>query len=152
MCFGEFLEMKIWIDLTNSPHVNFFARMISDLQKEHEILLTSRPLANTIELLELHGFDYHLVGKHYGKNIVKKVLGFFVRAWQLFALLRRENIDVAISHSSFFSPLVAKYKEQKNVSGIEEALNLVSRWTSSLCIPMLFGIMAFYPDIPFRKM
>ena len=45
--------MKIWIDLTNSPHVNFFDGMINDLKGNHEVLLTCRPLANTIELLEL---------------------------------------------------------------------------------------------------
>ena len=100
--------MKIWIDLTNSPHVNFFAGMINELKREHDILLTCRPLANTIELLELYGFPYHVVGKHYGQNKIKKILGFIVRIWQLFVFLRRKDIDVAISHSSFYSPLVAR--------------------------------------------
>ncbi|MFC1712125.1 DUF354 domain-containing protein [Candidatus Poribacteria bacterium] len=107
--------MKIWIDLSNSPHVNFFAGMINELRKEHDVLLTGRQFANTIGLLELYGFPYHLVGKHYGKNIVKKVLGFMVRTWQLFFLLKRENIDVAISQSSFFSPLVAKLLGVKSI-------------------------------------
>jgi len=100
--------MKIWIDLTNSPHVNFFAGLINELRREHDFILTCRPLANTIELLELYGFPYHVVGKHYGRNKIKKVVGFIVRIWQLFVFLRREHIDVAISHSSYYSPLVAK--------------------------------------------
>lgn len=100
--------MKIWIDLTNSPHVNFFAGMIKELKKEHDILLTCRPLANTIDLLEIHGLSSHIVGKHYGANKIKKVFGFIVRIWQLFIFLRKKNIDVAISHSSFYSPLVAR--------------------------------------------
>ncbi len=99
--------MKIWIDLTNSPHVNFFADMIHALQKEHEVLLTCRPLANTIELLDLFRFPYHVVGKHYGQSRLKKALGFMVRIWQLCVFLRKKNIDVAISHSSFYSPVVA---------------------------------------------
>lgn len=99
--------MKIWIDLTNSPHVNFFAGMIMDLQKDHDVLLTCRPLANTIELLDIHALPYHIIGKHYGKSIVKKAVGFILRIFQLFVFLRGRKIDVAISHSSFYSPVVA---------------------------------------------
>ena len=99
--------MKIWIDLTNSPHVNFFAGMIRELCYDHEVLLTCRPLANTIELLDMHALPYHVIGKHYGKNIVKKTIGFIFRIFQLFVFLLDKNIDVAISHSSFYSPVVA---------------------------------------------
>ena len=100
--------MKIWIDLTNSPHVNFFDHMIRELQKNHEVLLTCRPLANTIELLDLSGFFYHVIGKHYGQSSLKKALGFIIRISQLYKFLRKIDIDVAISHSSFYSPVVSK--------------------------------------------
>jgi predicted glycosyltransferase len=100
--------MKIWIDLTNSPHVNFFADMIRDLQEEHDVLLTCRPLANTIELLDLFGFPYHVVGKHYGQSSFKKASGFLIRIGQLYAFLKKRKVDVAISHSSFYSPVVAR--------------------------------------------
>ena len=101
--------MKIWIDLTNSPHVNFFAGMIRKLDQSHEVLLTCRPLANTIELLELHGFNHYVIGKHYGKNILKKTFGFMTRIFQLYGFLKGKSIDVAISHSSFYSPIVAYF-------------------------------------------
>ena len=100
--------MKIWIDLTNSPHVNFFEGMIRELQQDHDVILTCRPLANTIELLEIYGFSYHVVGKHYGRSKTKKALGFIVRILQLYGFLKNKSIDVAISHSSFYSPVVAK--------------------------------------------
>jgi len=101
--------MKIWIDLTNSPHVNFFAGLIKELQQDHEVLLTCRPLANTIELLDLCGFSYHEIGKHYGQNKFNKAFGFMVRIWQLYSFLKGKDIDVAISHSSFYSPVVAHF-------------------------------------------
>jgi predicted glycosyltransferase len=47
------------------PDVNFFAALIEELRREHEVLLTSRPLANTIDLLKQKGFAYHVVGSHY---------------------------------------------------------------------------------------
>lgn len=105
--------MNIWIDITNSPHVNFFAYMIKDISKYHNIILTARPLANTIDLLELYKFKYFLIGKHYGKNLLKKSLGYLIRIWQLFTFLKNMNIDVAISHSSFYSPVVAKLLRAK---------------------------------------
>ena len=100
--------MNIWIDLTNSPHVNFFASMINELQAKHNVILTCRPLANTIDMLHLKGFQFHVVGKHYGANKVKKTLGFILRIFQLFVFLRKRKVDVAISHSSFYSPVVAR--------------------------------------------
>lgn len=44
--------MKIWFDISNSPHINMFEYLMKDLTREgHEIIVTSRPLANTIDLL-----------------------------------------------------------------------------------------------------
>lgn len=100
--------MKIWIDFTNSPHVNFFAAMIEELRKDHEIIMTCRPLANTIDLLELKGYDYHIVGSHYGASKLKKILGFWIRVLQLVRFLKGRHVDVAISHSSFYSPVAAR--------------------------------------------
>lgn len=100
--------MKIWFDLSNSPHINLFARMIRELEGEgHEVVITCRPLANTIDLLDLHGFRYEVVGVHYGGKFAMKLLGFPIRVWQLWRYLRGKRIDVAISQSSFHSPLTA---------------------------------------------
>jgi hypothetical protein len=101
-------RMKIWIDLSNSPHVNFFAGIIRELQKEHSVLLTCRPLANTIELLQQTGFTYHVVGRHYGRHAANKLAGFGIQTAQLCRFLKGRQVDVGISHSSFYAPLVAR--------------------------------------------
>jgi predicted glycosyltransferase len=101
--------MKIWFDLSNSPHINMFYEMICELEKNgHEIIITCRPLANTIDLLDQKGLRYTVVGEHYGKNFYKKVLGFPVRVFQLRKFLSPLKPDIAVSQSSFHSPLVAK--------------------------------------------
>jgi predicted glycosyltransferase len=101
--------MKIWFELTNSPHINMFAEMIRDLERDgHEVVITCRPLANTIDLLDLHGFKYEVVGVHYGGKLSAKLFGFPVRVMQLRSFLARKKIDVAISQSSFHSPVVAR--------------------------------------------
>jgi len=100
--------MKIWFDLSNSPHINLFSALIKDLQKDHEVIITCRPLANTIDLLDLHGFNYEVVGKHYGGKFSSKLLGYPVRVWQLVRYLKKAKPDVAISQSSFHSPVAAR--------------------------------------------
>ncbi len=101
--------MRIWFDISNSPHINFFRQLIAELEADgHQIFITSRPLANTNQLLDLHGLPYTSVGVHYGKNFVKKLCGYPIRVMQLYRHLRPMNIDVAISHSSFHSPVTAR--------------------------------------------
>ncbi len=99
--------MKIWFDLSNSPHIPLFSAMIKDLMTEHEVVITCRPLANTIDLLDLHGFKYTVVGKHYGGKFSAKLFGYPVRVWQLYQFLRKKKIQVAISQSTFHSPITA---------------------------------------------
>jgi uncharacterized protein len=102
------IHVKIWFDLSNSPHINMFGAMIRDLEKEHDIVITCRPLANTIDLLDLHQFQYTVVGIHYGGKFSKKLLGFPIRVWELKTFLQDQHIDVAISQSSFHSPVASR--------------------------------------------
>lgn len=101
--------MRIWFDISNSPHVNMFYQLIKELEIEgHEIIITSRPLANTIELLDQAGLKHEIIGNHYGKNIYNKIFGYPIRVIQLCKYLRDKRIDISVSQSSFHSPLVAR--------------------------------------------
>ena len=101
--------MKIWFDLSNSPHINMFFDLIRELENDgHHIIITSRPLANTVELLDQKGLKHTVVGEHYGKNFYKKVFGYPIRVLQLKKFLKQLKPDLAVSQSSFHSPLVAK--------------------------------------------
>ncbi len=48
------------------------------------------------------------MGRHYGASKVRKAAGFGVRVLQLAKFLRGRKVDVAISHSSFYSPIVSR--------------------------------------------
>ncbi len=101
--------MKIWFDISNSPHVNMFNDLILDLENDgHTALITARPLANTIELLTQRGLKHTIVGQHYGKNFYKKIFGYPIRVLQLRNFLKNHKPDLAVSQSSFHSPLTAK--------------------------------------------
>ncbi len=99
--------MRIWIDITNSPHVIIFEELISELSKKHQIIITTRELANTIDLLNLKKIRYNKIGGHAGKNIFYKLLYFPKRILKLYKFLHNKNIDIAISQSSFYSPITA---------------------------------------------
>ena len=101
--------MKIWFDISNSPHVNMFHDLIRDLEnKGHEVIITSRPLANTVELLNQRGLKHTIIGEHYGKKFYKKVFGYPIRVMQLRKFLKKNLPDLAVSQSSFHSPVAAK--------------------------------------------
>ncbi len=101
--------MKIWIDLTNSPHINFFKPFIKKWELDgYTVIITARDLANTIDLIKQNGWKYYLIGGHAGKNKIKKIIYFPIRLIQLFLFLRKNKPDIGISHSSFYSPLVCK--------------------------------------------
>ena len=101
--------MKIWFDLSNAPHINLFKDLLKDLEAEgHEIIVTCRPLSNTVSLLELHKIKHIVIGKHYGKNIFKKMFGYPIRVKQLMKFIKPFKVDIAISQSSFHSPVAAR--------------------------------------------
>jgi predicted glycosyltransferase len=100
--------MKIWFDISNSPHINMWYDIIQDLERSgHEVVITSRPLANTIQILDQRGLNHTVIGEHYGKNLLKKLLGYPIRIFQLWKHLRHKQINLAISQSSFHSPLAS---------------------------------------------
>ena len=92
---------RIWIDIDNSPHVPFFVPIIEELGKRgHEVIVTARDAYQVRDLLELYHLPCKIVGKHYGKNPVAKVLGTCLRAAQLLPSIFHEKIDLAVSHGS----------------------------------------------------
>jgi len=102
------LAKTIWIDFTNSPHVAFFAPLVKEWERSCRLILTCRDHANTMSLLRMEGLDAEEVGGHYGKSSLAKLVGLGIRSSALVRRLRSVKIDVAVSHSSFYSPVVAR--------------------------------------------
>lgn len=95
------IPRRIWIDIDNSPHVPFFVPIIEELRKYgHEVILTARDAYQVRELLELYYLPCKMVGRHYGKNPVAKILGTCIRANQLIPKTFNKKIDLAVSHGS----------------------------------------------------
>src|SRR5208283_4638647 len=99
---------KIWIDLDNSPHVPLFLPIIEELERRGcQILLTARDSYQVCELLRLHGLPCQVVGRHYGKKWLLKLLGTVFRAMQLLPLAIIERPGLVVSHGSRAQIIVA---------------------------------------------
>jgi uncharacterized protein len=92
---------RIWIDLDNSPHVPFFLPIIAELKRKgYEVTITARDAYQVRELVEFYQVPCKIIGRHYGKNKVLKILGACVRAAELLASMIWRRPDIGVSHGS----------------------------------------------------
>jgi uncharacterized protein len=78
--------MRVWIDLTNSPHVLVMRPVIEHLREEgHEVRVTARDFAQTLGLLRRFEIPHTTIGRHRGERLVAKAGGL---AWRSAALVR----------------------------------------------------------------
>jgi len=100
---------RIWIDIDNSPHVPFFLPIIEELEKQGiELILTARDMYQVCELLDFVHLSCKVVGRHYGRNKLLKVLGAILRAFQLAPTAVQLRPDLALSHGSRAQILVCR--------------------------------------------
>ncbi|HWE58958.1 MAG TPA: DUF354 domain-containing protein [Solirubrobacteraceae bacterium] len=93
--------MKVWVDLTNSPHVLVLAPIVRRLQQQgHEVQVTARDFAQTLELCERQGIGYYAIGHHRGAGLADKARGLADRSWELVRFASRRGFDLAIGHGS----------------------------------------------------
>ncbi len=94
--------MRIWVDLTNSPHVLVLRPLIELMRADgHEVEVTARDFAQTLELCERFGIDHTAVGRHRGGRLADKAVGLAQRSGALVRWARRRRpFDVAIGHGS----------------------------------------------------
>jgi predicted glycosyltransferase len=93
--------MRVWVDLTNSPHVLVMRPVIRALERRRaEVLVTARDFAQTIGLCERFGIEHTLIGRHRGGRLTAKGLGLLSRSAALAWWARGRRIDVALGHGS----------------------------------------------------
>jgi uncharacterized protein len=84
--------MRVWIDLTNSPHVLVMRPVIELLRADgHEVKVTARDFAQTLQLLDRFEIDHAAIGHHRGERLADKALGLASRSAALVRWARRES-------------------------------------------------------------
>lgn len=101
--------MRIWIDLSNSPHVPFFKALAAEFERRgHTIEWTARDYAQTVELARNAGIDAPVFGTHGGGNVFAKSAKFAGRIALLTKWARTQNIDLVVVHNSQEPLIVAR--------------------------------------------
>ena len=101
--------MRIWIDMTASAHVLVFRPLIRLLRERgDEVEVTAREYAQTLQLLELHGVDADVIGRHGGRSRAAKLRAMSSRLHALRRWARGRRFDVALAHGSHELTMTAR--------------------------------------------
>ncbi len=98
--------MRVWIDLTNSPHVLVMRPVVEILRRDgHVVQVTARDFAQTLQLLDRFGIEHTAIGRHRGERLGDKALGLASRSTALLRWARSEarnhgRFDIALGHGS----------------------------------------------------
>ncbi len=103
--------MRVWIDLTNSPHVLVMRPVIAALREDgHEVRVTARDFAQTLGLLERFRIPHTAIGRHRGERLAAKAGGLALRSAALTRWARADarrsgtspprRFDIALGHGS----------------------------------------------------
>jgi predicted glycosyltransferase len=135
--------MLIWIDLANSPHVPFFRALVPEFERRgHEVLLTARDFAQTVELARAAGFEIEVIGGHGGGKLAGKAGNLIGRAASLVRWARGRKIELAVSHNSYAQTAAARALSIKSVTLMDyehqPANHLAFRLASRVIVPRAF--------------
>ena len=101
--------MRIWIDVTNSPHVLFFRPLVALLEERgHDVTISARDFAQTLELLEAAGLPYAVVGPPHAGPRARRRCARWLRVCAPSALRARARLRRRLSHASHELPLAAR--------------------------------------------
>jgi hypothetical protein len=101
--------MRVWIDMTASAHVLVFRPLIEILRgRGDEVEITAREYSQTLQLLELHGLEATVLGKHGGRSRLGKARRLLGRLSALRRWAKGRELDVALAHGSHELTITAR--------------------------------------------
>jgi len=93
--------VRVWIDLTNSPHVLVMRPVVQRLRAQgHEVEVTARDFAQTLALCDRFGIGHTEIGRHRGAGVAAKARGLAERSTQLHRWASGRGFDLALGHGS----------------------------------------------------
>jgi predicted glycosyltransferase len=104
--------VRVWIDITAPAHVLVFRPLLPLLRERGaEVELTSRDYAQTVQLLELHGIEAEILGRHGGRSRLGKARSLTSRLRDLRRWARGRKFDLALANGSHELTLTARRLE-----------------------------------------
>src|SRR5437763_16200843 len=87
--------------MTAPAHVLVFRPIIERLRaRGHEVDVTARDYAQTLDLLRMHGIDHVAFGRHGGASASRKVASLVQRTGAMRRLGRARRFDLALAPGS----------------------------------------------------
>ena len=101
---------RVWVDLTNTAHVVVLRPLVERLEAAgHEVVLSARPLSQTVDLLDAWGHPYTLLGRYGGATRLGKVRAAASRAAAMVRFGRRHGpFACALAHGSTDLPVAGR--------------------------------------------
>ncbi len=101
--------MKVWVDLTNSPHVLVLRPMIERMRaRGWDVSVTARDFAQTLGLLDRFEIEHDVIGHHRGGSRWAKAAGLASRSAAMVRWGKGKGFDLAIGHGSNDVTVAAK--------------------------------------------
>jgi predicted glycosyltransferase len=101
--------VRVWIDMTASAHVLVFRPLVERLRAQgHAVEMTAREYAQTLQLLELHGLEAEVIGRHGGRSRLGKARSMLTRLRALRRWAKPRHFDVALAHGSHELTMTAR--------------------------------------------
>jgi uncharacterized protein len=101
--------LKVWIDITAPAHVLVFRPLIEILRaRGDDVEVTARSYAQTLELLELHGVEAEVFGRHGGRSRLGKAQALTSRLGALRRWAKGCGFDHALAHGSHELTITAR--------------------------------------------
>ena len=101
--------MKVWVDFTASAHPLVFRPLVERLQTQgHEVEITARQYAQTLQLIESHGMHATVIGHHGGRSAFGKGRQMTSRLSALRKWAKPRGFDLALAHGSHELTLTAR--------------------------------------------
>jgi uncharacterized protein len=101
--------MKIWVDFTASAHPLVFRPLVELLHAQgHQVEITARDYAQTLQLIESHGMTATVIGHHGGRSALGKAQQMRTRMRSLRKWAKPRHFDLALAHGSHELTMTAR--------------------------------------------
>jgi predicted glycosyltransferase len=132
--------MRVWLDLSNSPHPLLFAPVVRRLEAEgHSVVMTARDNAQTVELARERWPDVEVIGGSSPRGRGAKAGTLLGRIAELRRWARARRPDVALSHNSYAQIVAARSLRLRTVTAMDfehqPANHLAFRLAGTVLLP-----------------
>jgi predicted glycosyltransferase len=101
--------VRIWVDFTASAHPLVFRPLVQRLEAQgHEVEITARDYAQTLQLIESHGMTATVIGHHGGRSSLGKARQLTSRLRALRGWAGPRDFDLALAHGSHELTITAR--------------------------------------------